>query len=275
MKKGSILLNQFATKENTIESYVCFGKFIAFLEEKVQTDNGSRMQFYQMVLDRVRSFPELMENMTVDRTENYDEILELVSAVALPLLDNENESLMGLAVGSSPEVFYATNAFHKLFDPSSGNGSLQSWVKEELLLDIHNQVQADFILKKVYGYVLPDRKELIYSFFNQVTALYQYFRLDVDSRFVEVKLKPGMESVGMDAISSRFDCAEGSKEIQELLPVGNYIASGFVIVSLTDITAQQAVDAIGKSQHRSNQCIHKNSIRDTEQFVFITQDDAL
>jgi len=247
MKKASILLNQFATKENTIESYVSFRKFILFLEEKMQTDSDSRIQFYQLVLDKMRSFPELMEDMTISSIENYNEILELVTAVTLPLLDDENEALVGLAVGISPTVFQATNAFHKLFEPTADGNSPELWLKEESLLEVHYHVQADFILKKVYGYVLPDRKEITYSFFNSVTGLYQYYRLNIDSRFVEVKLKPGKEAANLEAIGPHFANGKGFEEIHQLLPVDNYIASGFVIVSLTDVTVQQSIDAIGKA----------------------------
>ena len=116
-------MNQYATSENTIESFVCFRKFIDFLEHKVKDDNGSSTYFYQFVLDKIQLFPQLSQYVNITKMENYDEILDLVASIVFPLTDDEDEVLMALTNAASPEAFYTTNAFHRLFQPAPGSES--------------------------------------------------------------------------------------------------------------------------------------------------------
>ena len=75
MKKGFIPLNKFATKDNTVESYVCFKKFIDFLEDKVKNDKSIRAHFYRFVLDKIKQIPKLVGGISPEEAQQYDEIL--------------------------------------------------------------------------------------------------------------------------------------------------------------------------------------------------------
>ncbi len=247
MKKEILQLNRFATKENTVESYVCFKKFIDFLEEKVALDKTARVQFYKIVLDKLHAIPELAQNLSTAKTTHYDDILELIAAIVLPLAENEEESLVALGNGASPEVFYATPSFYQLFDSAHSSHLPQEWLDEKMMLEQHSQIQYNIILRKIYGYSLPEKEELVYSFFNPVTKLNQYYRLNVDTRFVDVSLRAGMHRPCVEAIDSCMACTNSNEAIQGLLPLDHFIASGFSIITLTDVTVQQATEQIGRA----------------------------
>ena len=141
MKKDVLLVNQFATKENSVESFVCFKKFIDFLEEKVNTDTSVRSHFFRFVLDKIRSYPELVAGIPVTEAAGYDEVLELVASIVFPLIEDENEVLFGLTSGISPQVFYASNAFHRLFESRPNvNGNMASWIAKENAQELHQQM---------------------------------------------------------------------------------------------------------------------------------------
>jgi hypothetical protein len=245
MEKALIQINQYATKENTVESYVCFKKFIDFLEEKARSDKGIRVHFYEFVLNKIKQYPELIKGIPSVDASKYEEVLELISAIVLPLIDDENEALVGLTNGLAPEAFYATKAFVKLFEsrPNIDNNG-QLWINKEASLRLHKQIQYYLILQKVYGYELPQKREILHNFFNPVTGLYQYFRLNIDTRFVDVKAKTKDAVISHQSINACIEC--GEDEVEKLFPLDNYIAKGFSIVTLTDITSQQAIEQMGK-----------------------------
>ena len=268
MEKGRIKINQYATSENTVESVVCFKKFIDFLEDKVQTDKSIRVHFYQFVLNKIKHYPELIRGIQVSDVTKYDEILELVSTIVLPLIDDEDEALVGLTSGLSPEVFYATKAFVKLFD-SRPDIATDQWMNKEASLKLHKQIQYYLILQKVYGYTFPQKREILHSFSNPVTGLYQYFRLHIDTRFVEVKTKSKDTAVSPHSISACVQFTDTGEEIEKLFPLSNYIASGFSIITLTDITTQQAVEQMSKiatnidKKNTSNDFVHMTRLLQT------------
>ncbi len=251
MKKDVLMVNPFATKENSVESFVCFKKFIEFLEEKVHTDTSIRSHFFKFVLDKIRSYPELIKGIPVADAARYDEVLDLVASVVFPLIEDENDMLFGLTSGMSPQVFYASNAFHRLFElkPDIDKGNV-SWTGKEDQKELHQQVQYDMILQKMYGFELPQKKEMIRSFLNPKTGLYQYFRVNIDTRFVEVKLKTKLQpsaAVSDNTIAACFECSNGYEEIEKLVPLSNFSSYGFSIVTLTDITEQQSIDQLSKA----------------------------
>ncbi|MEO5591842.1 MAG: hypothetical protein ABIR15_18440, partial [Chitinophagaceae bacterium] len=249
MKKDLLLIHQFATKENSVESFICFKKFIDFLEEKVNTDTSVRSYFFRFVLDKIRSYPELIAGIPVTEAARYDEVLELVASIVFPLIEDENEILFGLTSGISPQVFYASNAFHRLFASSpNGNDSMASWMVKENAQELHQQIQYDLILQKVYGFELPQKKEMVRSFFNSITGLYQYYRVNIDTRFVEVKLKKKLngDTVSDNSIAACFSCTNSFDEIEKLVPLSNFSSSGFSIITLTDITEHQSIEQLSK-----------------------------
>lgn len=247
MWKGILQLNHFATKENTIESFVCFKTFIEFLDARVQKESGSRSHFYRFVLEKIRQMPQLALQVDINEMHQYEDILELVASIVFPLAADDEEVLIGLTNASSPEAFYATNAFCNLFQSASETGVSQSWTDEQALKELHKEFQYSLVLQHIYGYALPERKEMVYGYFDTTTGLYKYYRLNFDTRFVEVKMKKTYEKVSDEMISSCFSCSNPISQVEKLISLEEYTASGFSILTLTDISPQQSVEQIGKT----------------------------
>jgi len=248
MIKELIQLNPYATKENSVESFVCFKKFIDFLEERVNTDKTMRVRFFKFVLDKIRSYPELIVGVPGSDMVRYNEVLELVSSIVFPLIEDENEVLFGLTSGISPQVFYASNAFHRLFKSRPDESNEESGTARKNALQMHQQTQYDLVLQKVYGMELSQKKEMLRSFFNPVTGLYHYYRLNINTRFVEVKSKTTFNKENFNEdISACLNCTNNFEEIGKLVPLNNFTASGFSIITLTDITGQQAIEQLSKA----------------------------
>ncbi|MEP6727922.1 MAG: GAF domain-containing protein, partial [Bacteroidota bacterium] len=78
--------------------------------------------------------------------------------------------------------------------------------------------------------------------------LYQYYRVNIDTRFVEVKLKKKLngDTVSDDSIAACFSCTNSFDEIEKLVPLSNFSSSGFSIITLTDITEHQAIEQLSK-----------------------------
>ena len=248
MIRELIQLNPYATKENSVESFVCFRKFIEFLEDRVNTDKTMRVRFFRFVLDKIRSYPELIAGVPVSDMVQYNEVLELVSSIVFPLIEDENEVMFGLVSGVSPEVFYASNAFHRLFKSRPDESNDESGPAREHALELHQQTQYDLVLQKVYGMELSQKKEMLRSFFNPITGLYQYYRLNIDTRFVEVKSKIKLNKKNFNEdLTACLNCTNSFEEIGKLVPLNNFTASGFSIITLTDITGQQAIEQLSKA----------------------------
>ena len=127
------------------------------------------------MLDKIRQAPELIKGVSITEAEKYDEILELVSCIVLPLVEDENETLVGLTSGLAPDAFYSTTAFAKLFEPTASGHGPQAWIDEDTARKAHKQIQYDLVLQKVYGRHLPNKIEMIRSFLMKKPACINIF----------------------------------------------------------------------------------------------------
>jgi hypothetical protein len=239
-------LNKFATKRSTVESYISFAKFIEFLESRLAAERGARAEFYKQVLARFESCPELKANITLEQSTKYSELFETVLSVVLPFTESKEEALVGFGNALSTDVFYSTTAFHKSLDPYCNCENEHCLGGKELALQVHEELQYNFILKELYGVEAAQQKEWIHSFVDPQTGLYKYYRLNIDTRFVEIQPKTVLPVVDEFVIKSHLACDNGFAQIEQLLPLQSFTASGFTIITLTDVTAQQAVEQIGK-----------------------------
>jgi hypothetical protein len=245
MVKNHILLNKFATTGHVVESYICFRKFINFLEDKVAKDKSIRSHFYNIALDKIKAIPALVGGICPNEILQYDEILELIAAIVLPMLDNENEALVALTNGMTPEVFYSTEAFSKVFNSTNSLTKDDSFDEEAEHKMLH-QTQYEVILQDFYQRNLTEKIEVVKPFIDEKTGLYKYYRVNLDTRFLNIYLKQSCELADANNIPVDFDTALNFAELEKLLPLENFVAKGFGIITLTDITEKYAIEQLGK-----------------------------
>ena len=263
MNSVFIQLNKFAAKNKKATSLICLKKFAAFLQAKIEQENSTCLCFYQFVLDKIKLYPQLMEGIPLSVANQNKEMLDLVSSVVLPFVTDERETMTALTNGLSAEVFYATTAFSNVFAPAASSNAPQSWIDETTTIEIHRQTQFDIILRNIYGRSLPGHKEMVQCFFNEETGLYNYYRIHIDARFLEVKFKPGCPAVADSDIAASLKTKDWLHKIEEMLPLENLVAAGFCIVTLVDITEQQALEQLGKVM------INMNNENLEENFTYI------
>lgn len=237
---------RFSERIRTVESKISFKAFIEFLEVKIQEEKSIRGQFYRFVLDKIVQVPQLVGGISAQEVQQYDEILELVSCMVLPLVENENETMLALVNGLGSEAFYATEAFARLYERTDSL-ELNPFIDDaEASRKMQLQVQYDFILQKFYGRNLPDKREIVKTFFDEQTRLYKYYRVNIDSRFLRINLKAGRQMTDVAAIAAGLECTESFEAVEKMLPLDDFEATGFCIVTLTDVTEQQAIDQLSK-----------------------------
>ena len=119
MKKEILLINSQIPNEEWPESYVSFNVFTTFLQTRIASGQGIKTHYYQYVLDKILAYPELQGNMPVQDIHQYEDILELVSTIVFPIMEDENEFFWALGNALTPEVFYGSNAFYNLLNSNS------------------------------------------------------------------------------------------------------------------------------------------------------------
>lgn|GEM_PF-56046 len=234
-----------------INAVLSIKPFVYFIEAKIASGNGVRKQQLQYVVDKIKQCPGWDQPIDRERIEDYREILELIYiTLSAPIVD-EDENVWAMAVPFTPQVLFGTNALYNLLEDYKG--SIKNNIIDTNTLAekeaIKFSVVYSAILQKLYGMSLVSKHEMIHHIMDDATGMNKYYKVDFDSRFVEVHYKGVLPEINFEKINLLEDSGTGSKyetlnTIRKLLPLDQFRFEGFSIIRIKDITEQQVIENI-------------------------------
>jgi len=231
--------------------------FIDFLKEKQQQEKTAKVNFYNYMLEQFSVYPELQFPVPEGETAKYNHLYELIYTALSPIINDEGEQLWALGRPVSPCFYYGTDAFYSVLLGKDGdlkqNISLPSKevMEQSKLRNFYN-----LILKRFYNFSLGGQQDTIKSIVDQDTHLIRYYRMNIDNRFLEIKTKGDLPELSVERVKEYMDDEGSSLELLgKLMPPEMFSFEGLSIVSLTDVTAEYALEAIKNTIIEHNQCL--------------------
>lgn len=239
--------NEFFTQD--IETVPSFGPFINYLKKGARDEQTMRREFFQFVLEKFENQPAENAIIQLDNIAKYEEQLELVYASLLPPTADENDVMWAMGTPLFPRVFYCTNAVHKMLMEKK-SGKLQSAMIEQNKEVIRKQALSliySFILEKLYNFKSILRNEMIRSFIDPETGLSKYYKIHIDTRFIDVHVKGDLPELNFDVFQPHFQDDAGLEMLEKTLPLSLFSAEGFSIITLIDATEYYTIENIKNS----------------------------
>ncbi|QRR03901.1 GAF domain-containing protein [Dyadobacter sandarakinus] len=227
------------------DSSISFRSFIKLLESRVGTEQTFKRNFFQLVLDKLRADPRFTQNIPLSEIGNYREQLSLVYGMLMPPVTNEEEIFWALGAPVSPIVFYGTSGFYHLITEKGGH-ELRCDLIDDKGFSFKQKAEMlySFILERLYQFPAFHNNNLIITLKDDRTRLQKYYRLNIDTRFCEVYPKDELPRIDIDQIRNELMEHGDVTRLAELLPHTLFRFEGFSILTLTDVTAEHAVENI-------------------------------
>jgi len=231
--------------------------FITFLKERVSREKSAKIHYYNYLLEQFAVYPELMFPIAPGQSGKYDHLFELIYTALSPVINDEHEQLWALGKPVSPCFYYGTNAFYNILldkkteqlKPALRLPSEQE-MEKSMLTNLYN-----LVLQKFYNFTLGGQAYTIKSFIDEETHLLKYFRLNVDSRFLEITSKMPMPELSMDNVKDYMKDEINTLEVlKKLLPPDMFKIEGISIVTITDVTGEYALESIKNTIIEHHQC---------------------
>jgi hypothetical protein len=230
-----------------LNSSLSLKPFLRFLEATIGTREGARTQQLRYVVDRIKELPDWDKHIPLDRIEAFKEAFELIYITLSAPITDEDENIWALTMPFTPEIFSGTNALYRFMQDESGT------VKERLIHDVdlaekelsRLSIIYGFILDKFYGLSLSAQSGMVHHVKDEKTGLNKYYKVEFDSRFVDVEYDGKLPDINFENVrlieDSKF---EALSIIQKALPLSKFHFTGFSMISMHDITAQQVMENI-------------------------------
>lgn len=241
------LAEKSGKKIEELDVRLSFDRFLNYLEQRIATTGTVKKGFFEYVLNKFRSNKYLKTEIPLEEIKYFGEELELLYNLLQPPLDDEQINLWGLCIPINPVIFFGTQAFYNLIKKSAG--SMEYCEDNAPPTDEMIQQRLRFIytiiFSRVYDRPFSANLELTHSVNFQEAGLTRYFRINIDTRFVDVEVKgalPGfkMEEWANEIRNEDFDWEKGLRE----LPLRLFTFKGFGIITIEDVTEEQSVETI-------------------------------
>lgn len=244
MKKRIFNIAQNYPSLPGVDSAISFGPFVKYLKEKVKEEKTVKSTLYNHALNEFNKQGITDQVIAFDDIYQHELLLEYIYACLSPPLLNEDHQAWGLCAPMQPLTFYGTELMYELLEHEekdqhsfAGSKTLEQHQHDRL------HFIYSFILDKLYDFHSPV-KEKYHSALNADTGLPAYFHIGVNASFIEVKAKRSLPELSYRELQQYLTDESGLDKLQELLPLDLFELRGISVLTITDVTAKQAVENI-------------------------------
>lgn len=229
--------------DQLVDSHISFVPFIRFMKEKAASAQGARASYFSEIVRHFESNPALQQPLKEDvDIAQYQEYLDLLTATVFPVTMDDSKDIFGIGVPYRFAIFYYSERFAKIFTDNGAElmavpkGISEEKVKRDKLSWLYK-----LILERWYNVSVNYDSALVHSIDNADTGLRKYIKVNIDSRFVDVKLKGSLPPLNCDNLCISNFREQNLGDLEAILPLTNFELEGFVIWTIEDVTQEHVV----------------------------------
>ncbi|WP_316829819.1 GAF domain-containing protein [Pedobacter aquatilis] len=226
-----------------VESNLSFRPLVNYLKNRLKTEKTVKSEFYRFLLEKIEKEDALLGNITAQELAKYKETLELIFTILTPLMANENELFWALSTPVPDEIFFSTNAFYQFFKDHDPKNKVNKDNNEPSEMK-HLKFIYNLILDRFYNFTSVLKNEIIYAHVNPENKLTQYYNIQNDTQFIDIKYKGTLPELNFEALAQHFQEGTEIEYLVKKLPLKKFTFEGFSVISITDVTLQHAIEGI-------------------------------
>jgi hypothetical protein len=246
MKAQYLNLMKEPAELKEIHASVSLKPFVSFLKDRIGRVGDVRAPFFKYVLGQIQSVEGWADPIGEEDIPRFGDIFELVYFTLTPPITREEDFMWAIGEPLTPHILFGTEGFFRLL--TRGDGKINRELFDNNAR--HNKtfdrlkIVYGLVLTKLYGYSFPIGSEMRVSVSDEDTGLTRYFRIEFDTRFIDIHVGGGLPEIDL----SYFDVLHNEKEsiayLQQVLPLSELRFEGFSVVHIVDVTGESAVEHI-------------------------------
>lgn len=229
--------------------------FIEYVEQRAEEEKTVKVNFYKYILGQFNAYPELKDPILPENAKHYSQLFELIYTALSPIINEEKQHYWALGTPVSPCFHYGTNAFYNVFMNEDRCG-LKSGIDLPSEKEMEKKLLSAFyniVMEKFYNFSLTGDQLVIHSIVDPETHLLKYYRLNVDTRFLDVTTRVKLPEFNLKDVKDYIkDERNTLKMLTKIIPPEIFKIEGITIVTLTEVTSEYALETV------KNLVIHHN-----------------
>lgn len=220
---------------------ISFHKVIEQYENRLTEESNTIANNYiQQVLDYVKDFPELKEGINdLQELSNYKAPIKVLLDDLFPDVLSNNE-IKAVAVPYHSQLFNMSNRLKKIINDAGDDFELKLKHLDEHYIYVDACIQ---ILNSYYGYDIDFSKPPYYEIPDE-NGITKHYRVAQNGDFISLSPKDSAKEISQEDVDILLQNVDDIELWKEKFPLKSWELRGFIIVSLTDVTIDDAISEL-------------------------------
>lgn len=231
-----------------LDSVISFRPFIEYVRQRTLEDKSVKAGFSRQILAEFEQVASTTSEISLEKLPQFQTLFELMYAYLTPLTEGERSLAWGVTFPLNPRIICGTDDLYKHLTMDDGRINVDFFSKtadtyrSESLQHIYS-----LILKKLYNFHAPLRKEAYSSVIDPQAGIERYYQVDLNNQFVEVDVKGKLPQLDLKMLYIRLYEGSAYQFLEDILPLDLFKFSGISIITIKDVTYQFALENIKSS----------------------------
>jgi hypothetical protein len=242
--------------ESPFKTLISFHKLIDNLEEIAQTDVDYRSNYAKALLKEIEPFSEFRNGIEdLNLIKQHEKLIHNLLADLFPTALTHNE-IKAISIPFQNVTFNYTERFKKILQNAgiTFNMEIRDFDKDQFYI-----FNCILILNAYYGQHFDFNTPLFYDIPN-AHGIIEHYRILYNADFIEVIPTQNAPELSQDDIDLLMNNYDNIALWKELFPNESWILKGFGIVSLIDVTRENAISNLKSNLLKSEKSQNKLSI---------------
>ena len=225
-------------KEFPLDIKISFHKIIQKYRQQLEKETSEiSSEYLEKMLEYISTFPTLEEGI-----ENFDDLKKLKDPIRILMKDLfpeilSNIQIKAISIPFHNLIFNSTQQFRNIL---KGAGKDFSLSMRNLNADLDYIYACILILNKHYGYDIDFSRPLYYDIPDE-NGILRHYRIDLNSDFMELEPGDNAKEITDDDVDELIQNIEDIELWKKKFPPQSWIFKGFTIITLTDVTVDDAI----------------------------------
>lgn len=225
-------------KKFPLDIKLSFHKLVEQYEKQLARESSEISRTYlKQMLEYISSFPALTEGIEDGgKLLKYQVPIRILSKDLLPEVLT-SDHIKALSIPFHNFVFNATTRFKTILEEAGEDYGLSM---RNLDTDLDYIFGCILILNIYYGYDIDFSRPLYYDIPDK-NGIDRHYRIVINNEFVEIFPKEGTKDITAKDVDFLVQNIEDIKLWKEMFPPQSWVFKGFSIITLTDVTVEDAI----------------------------------
>ncbi|WP_286754251.1 MULTISPECIES: GAF domain-containing protein [Sphingobacterium] len=222
-----------------------FEPFFKYLESFIENGTSSDEMIPLFALERIKEIEHLNGKLCKQNLNAYKDILQLIYSLSVSLIDTAPKRYWALTTALAEEAFYGTEAFFDLSSHQLVEQEMQGKMRAGSLLTNQEKLFYTLIFDRLYGFSPNENSSIVYHHLNDQGEIIDYYDLDIDFKFVEIKAKKTLPALDIGRLSENpSDSIFDWNTVINTVKLEDFELSGFSMVTLRKTSTEHTLRRI-------------------------------